>query len=99
MSHEFLLWLLAAVMGGWLGMVFYGGLWWTVVYCVTSPHVGWCFLISWLFRMGIALTGFYWVGVGNGQRLLICLLGFLVVRLLVTRLTRPAVKKTFSPLG
>ena len=37
----------------------------------------------------LALGGFYFVADGHWQRLLLCLLGFVVARIAVTRLTRP----------
>jgi hypothetical protein len=39
--------------------------------------------------MSLALAGFYLVGGGQWQRLLACLVGFVIARLIVTRLTRP----------
>ena len=42
------------------------------------------FLGSLLLRMGIALAGFYFVAGGDWERLLPCLLGFVVARLVVT---------------
>jgi F1F0 ATPase subunit 2 len=41
-----------------------------------------------LLRTGIVLAGFYFVGGGRWQRLLVCLLGFSIARFLVMRLTR-----------
>ena len=41
--------------------------------------------------MGIALAGFYYVGRGHWTRLLACLVGFAIARVLVTRLTGPPV--------
>jgi len=46
------------------------------------------FLGSQLLRTGVALGGFYLVARGDWQRLLACLLGFVMARLVVTRLTR-----------
>jgi len=41
-----------------------------------------------LVRMGLVLVGFHLVGGGHWQRLVACLLGFLIARLVVMRLTR-----------
>ncbi len=71
-----------------LGGIFFGGLWWTVRKGLASDHpVAW-FLISHVSRMAITLLGFYFVANGNWQRLLICLAGFLIARVIVTRLLR-----------
>jgi len=73
-----------------LGAMFYGGLWWTVRRGVSSKRVALWFFGSLLLRTGLALAGFYVVADGDWQRLLLCLLGFVVARLAVTWLTRPA---------
>ena len=52
------------------------------------------FFGSLLLRMSIALAGFYFVAGGHWQRLLACLAGFVIARLIVTRLTRAAEKPT-----
>jgi len=80
---------LAWVAGLLLGAIFYGGLWWTVRKGVASKQPGLWFIISMPLRMGIALTGFYFVSDGHGQRLLLCLGGFIMARLVVVWLTRP----------
>ena len=79
----------ALASGVLLGAMFYGGLWWTVRRGVSSGRVAFWFLGSLLLRMGLALAGFYFVADGHWQRLLLCLLGFIMARLVVTRLTRP----------
>ena len=71
-----------------LGTIFYGGLWWTVRRAVTSRRPTPWFLGSLLVRMGLALTGLYLVSGGHWERLLACLLGFVMVRLVMTWRTR-----------
>jgi F1F0 ATPase subunit 2 len=71
-----------------LGALFFGGLWWTVLKGLTSPRPALWFLGSMLLRTGITLSGFYLVSGGDWQRLLACLAGFVIARLVVTRLTR-----------
>jgi F1F0 ATPase subunit 2 len=79
----------ALAAGALLGTMFYGGLWWAVNQAVSSKRVALWFLGSLLLRMGLALVGFYFVADGHWQRLLLCLLGFVLARVAVTRLTRP----------
>lgn len=79
---------LAWLAGVGLGAVFFGGLWWTVRKGVASPRPALWFFGSSLTRTGIALAGFYLVGGGHWERLLACLLGFVMARLFVTWLTR-----------
>lgn len=80
---------LAAFAGLLLGVLFFGGLWWTVRVGVVAKQPALWFLGSWVVRVSMVLAGFYFVGGDQWQRLLICLLGFIVGRLIVTRLTRP----------
>ena len=80
----------ALVMGVLLGSIFYGGLWWTVRQGVSSKRAALWFLGSLLVRMGVALAGFYFAAGGHWERLLLCLLGFAMARLAVTRLTLPS---------
>ncbi|MEP6668655.1 MAG: ATP synthase subunit I [Chthoniobacter sp.] len=86
--NETLTLVLAWMAGGALGAIFFGGLWWTVRKGVSSPNPALWFLGSMLLRMGIALAGFYLVSGGQWQRLVACLLGFLMARLGVIWLTR-----------
>ena len=79
----------ALVAGVLLGAIFFGGLWWTVRRGVSSGRVALWFLGSLLLRTGVALAGFYLVAAGHWERLLLCLLGFVVARFAVTRLMRP----------
>jgi len=79
---------LAAFAGVFLGVLFFGGLWWTVRIGVVAKQPALWFLGSWIVRVSMVLAGFYFVGGDQSQRLLVCLLGFIVGRIIVTRLTR-----------
>ena len=81
---------LALVMGGLLGGMFFGGLWWTVQKGGSSKRPALWFLGSLLLRTSITLAGFCFVAGGHWERLLACLLGFVMARLIVTWLTRAA---------
>ena len=92
--NETLTLMLALVTGGLLGAIFFGGLWWTVRKGVSSKKPALWFFGSLLLRMSIALSGFYFVSGSHWERMLLCLLGFVLARLIVTRLTRAAEKPT-----
>lgn len=94
--NETLTIILAGAAGLCLGAIFFGGLWWTVRKGVSSPRPALWFLGSLLLRMGVALAGFYFVGGGQWQRLLGCLIGFVVARFVVLWLTRPPVESNAS---
>ena len=88
---------LAWVAGAGLGAIFFGGLWWTVRKGASSPRPALWFFGSALLRMSIALAGFFLVSGGHWERLLACLLGFVMARLAVTWLTRPARETSHAP--
>jgi len=95
--NETLTLVLALGAGGALGAMFFGGLWWTVQKGVSSKRPALWFFGSLLLRMSLALAGFYLVSVGHWKRLLACLLGFVIARFIVTRLTAPPVEHHNSP--
>ena len=79
--------LMALVAGLTLGAVFFGGLWWTVVRVIESRHGALWLSASMLLRTAVTLLGFALVAQGSWVRLVACLAGFLVARVIVTRLT------------
>jgi F1F0 ATPase subunit 2 len=84
----------ALVAGVLLGAIFFGGLWWTVRKGVSSKRPALWFLGSLLLRTCITLAGFYFFSGAHWERLLVCLIGFVIARLIITRLTRAAEKPT-----
>ena len=90
---------LASIAGLLLGAIFFGGLYLTVRQGVSSQSPALWFFGSLVARMGIALAGFYFASDGSWQRLVACLLGFVVARLVVTWLTRPAGQQASPPGG
>ena len=90
--NEFLSLALALAAGVLLGAIFFGGLWWTVRQGIRSRQPALWFLGSLLLRTGIVLAGFYFAADRHWERLLVCLLGFVMARLAVTRLTRRNLK-------
>jgi F1F0 ATPase subunit 2 len=80
---------LAGLAGGALGAIFFGGLWWTVRRGVASTQPALWFFGSLLLRTIVALGGFHVVGGGQWERLLMCVLGFVAARVIVTWLSRP----------
>ena len=91
--NEIVFVVLAFMAGLILGTLFFGGLWLTVKKAVTSKIPAIWFFGSLLFRVSITLVGFYYVGAGNWQRLLICALGFIAARYIVIHLTKSIEQK------
>jgi len=81
--------MVALITGIALGAMFFGGLWWTVQKGVSSKEPALWFLGSLLLRTSLTLTGFYLVARGRWEGLLVCFVGFVAARLMVTRFTRP----------
>ena len=81
---------MALVTGLLLGAIFFGGLWWTVRKGFSSRQPALWFFGSLMLRTSVALAGFYFVARGHWESLLVCLLAFVIARVIVTRLTRAA---------
>ncbi|WP_347986558.1 ATP synthase subunit I [Methylomonas sp. AM2-LC] len=82
--------LLVWMLGVLLGALFFGGLWWTIRKSLASQYPAVWFIGSLLLRMSVTLFGFYWIADGDWLRLLICLSGFVMARLLINRLVGSA---------
>ena len=78
---------LVLLAGMLLGVIFFGGLWWTVQKGLASTQPALWFGASLLLRTGIALAGFYFVAGADWKRMLLCLLGFIIARFVIMRLT------------
>jgi F1F0 ATPase subunit 2 len=89
----------AWVCGFLTGTLFFGGLWITVKKAVHSKTPALWFAASFILRMAIVLSGFYYVSQGHWQRLLICLFGFLVARFFIIRFTRATAKTGANKKG
>ena len=79
--------MLSLAEGFLLGVMFFVGLWWTVRKGLFSQWPALWFFGSLMLRMSMALAGLYVCSDGHWERLLLCLLGFTIARLIVPRLT------------
>ena len=82
------------ITGTILGFLFFGGLWFTIKQLPKARHPWLLFLISAISRTLITLAGFWFVGIwlsetGRWQRMVACLLGFMIARYACTRQFRP----------
>ncbi len=78
-----------AIAGGFfLGVLFFGGLWLTVVKCLVSKRPWVWFLISMVSRTSITLAGFYVLAGTSLKRLLFCSGGFIAARIFVVMFTK-----------
>ncbi|MDP3155805.1 MAG: ATP synthase subunit I [Archangium sp.] len=79
--------ILSGLVGVLLGAGFFGGLWWTVRKTLSSSRPAVWVFGSMLLRVSAVVAGLFFVAGGRWERLLACLLGFIVARLIVIRLT------------
>ncbi|MEO9146201.1 MAG: ATP synthase subunit I [Ginsengibacter sp.] len=80
--------ILVFIVGMLLGTLFFGGLWFTVKKTVVSKTPALWVFGSFLFRVSITLLGFYFIGLGDWEKLIICLIGFIIARFLVIHYTK-----------
>ena len=88
--NEFLSLTPALGAGVLLGAIFFGGLWWTVHKGVSSQRPALWFFGSMLLRMSITLAGFYLIAREHWERWVVCVLGFVLARLVMQWLARSA---------
>jgi F1F0 ATPase subunit 2 len=83
------LWALTPALAGGilLGIVFFGGLWWTVQRIVSSTQPALLVLGSLLLRTAVVVVGFYFVSLRDWHRVVACLIGFVIARILVSTVT------------
>lgn len=79
MNSDVLLFLLSIIAGMALGLSYFGGLGLTIRRLPTTGHPMLLAIGSFLLRLGVSLIGFYLVMGAHWERLLVCLLGFLVM--------------------
>jgi F1F0 ATPase subunit 2 len=89
---------LAFLAGLLLGAFFFGGLWWTVQKGIHSETPALWFVGSVLLRTALVLVGFYVVAQNHWSRLVICLLGFLLGRIIIVNRLAGTPKKVPAPL-
>jgi F1F0 ATPase subunit 2 len=92
--NETLMLALAWAFGAVLGVVFFGGLWWTIRKSLCSKRPALWIFGSLLLRISIVAAGFYLFAGRHWERLLLCLLGFIAARFGVIRLTRPSARES-----
>jgi F1F0 ATPase subunit 2 len=99
--------ILAGLIGMFLGLFYFGGLWLTVRQLPTTQSPVILTLGSLVVRMAVTLGGFYLVMMGwpaaginpaaRWQRLLACLVGFVVMRVIVVSRLRPQPEQGEQP--
>ena len=81
--------LLALVAGLGLGSFHFGALWLTVRQLPSTQRPFFLSFLSFLVRLAVTLFGFYLAMGGHWERLLVCLVGFVGIRNVLTRVWGP----------
>jgi len=76
---------LAFVAGLTLGTFYFAGLWQTVKKMPSSEHPVRLMLTSFVIRVVIVLTAFYFIMGGQWERLIVALIGFVIMKTFLTR--------------
>ena len=84
---EFIYGIIAVLVGLLLGAIFFGGLWWTVRKLQTTRHPALLFLGSLIVRMAVVLLGIYAIGAGHWERMVAALVGIVIGRFIILRVT------------
>lgn len=94
MNSALLMMVLALVAGGILGAIFFGGLWWTTRLGLSSGQPALWLFVSLLVRTGIVLAGFYIASGSHWERLVACVLGFVMAHVAASWWARPSREST-----
>ena len=89
MDHQTLTYLSAFIAGLALGLFYFAGLWVTLKRLPHKHSPARFILTSFLARAAVVTAGFYLIMDGQWQRLVICLLGFMITRSLMLRILGP----------
>jgi F1F0 ATPase subunit 2 len=86
--------LLSLLLGAGLliGLAYFGGLWLSVKQLSTTRHPALLLLGSWGGRLVLAMLSFHFLMGGQGERLVVCLIGFLGGRGLLIKLLGPGTR-------
>ena len=87
--NDVLVLLTSLIAGTILGLFYFRGLWQTVVLLPDFRRPAWSVTWSFVARVGIVMTGFFFIMQGHLERLAVAMAGFLLARqILVRRLGR-----------
>lgn len=80
-----------------LGFFFFGVLYWTVGEGLStirpSLRPSLIFLGSWLMRFAVVAVAFYFIAAGRWERLMVCVAGFFIARLIITGFSHGRIKR------
>jgi F1F0 ATPase subunit 2 len=95
--NEIATFLVVLMAGILIGGFFFASLWWTIQKGLNSKNPVLWFFGSTLLRLSFVFAAFYFVARSDWRKWLICLLGFLIARIAVTRRTRTTKQGIHAP--
>ena len=99
MNYEIIYMALAGAGGIILGLVHFGGLWWTVQHLSETRRPAVLLLGSFIVRSSIVLGVLYFIMHGNVLRLLPAMAGFIISRQIFIRHKRIRIDKVQGSIG
>jgi len=94
------LWLGASlIVGTGLGGIYFGGLWWTVNRLMTAKNPALIALGSMVVRTAVTMAGLYYVSDGRWLRIVAAMVGFIGMRVVLSKLLRPEQLRTTAKTG
>ncbi len=82
--------IVAFLVGVALGAFYFGSLWWVVQQAADAQRPEFLLLAGFAVRAAVTLTGFFIVMGGRWERIVACMIGFLLARTVLVQLLRPS---------
>lgn len=91
--NETMMIVVAGSIGLLLGLFFFGGLAWTIKIGLTAKMPGLVFAVSFAIRTMVTLAGFVLFSQGRWERIVSCLVGFVIIRMIILYNQRQKMRK------
>lgn len=98
-SEGYAMLVVSALAGVLLGIVYFGGLWWTVQRIEQDNRPVVILAVSFIVRMGLVLGGFFLISDGHVERLVVCLATFFLTRLFFVKRIQPTPERSVKAHG
>jgi F1F0 ATPase subunit 2 len=80
---------ISALSGAFLGILYFGGLWWTILRISQAGQSMWLLAVSFILRTVLVIGGFFIITDGKLERLAVSMLAFFVTRFVFIRYFSP----------
>jgi F1F0 ATPase subunit 2 len=90
---------LAALAGIFLGILYFGGLWWTIQRISQSSQSVWLLAVSFILRTILIMGGFFVITNGKLERLAVSMLAFFVTRFFFIKYFQPQAERSTQTNG